>query len=114
MKRLLLSIVGGIICATICAIGRKLLIPDITLSVLMVSAFGNRILIAFVIGISRLKVPYLLHGAMIGFIVTLSYSSGMLFDNNSAGFIPYTVAGTIFGMLIELFTTKLCKAPVSV
>jgi len=111
MKRLTLSVIAGVICAIICAIGRKYLIPSITLSALIVSAFGNRILIGFVIGISRLKMNYLLHGAFIGFLVTLSYSIGMILDNNIDGFIPYTVAGTIFGLLIEIFVTKICKAP---
>jgi hypothetical protein len=110
MKRLSLSIVAGIICAIICAIGRKYLIPSITLSALIVSSFGNRILIGFVIGISRLRMNYLLHGAFIGFLVTLSYSIGMILDNNVMGFIMYTTAGTIFGIFIEIFVTKICKA----
>jgi len=111
MKRLSLSIIAGIVCAIICAIGRKYLIPNITLSVLIVSAFGNRILIGFVIGISRLKMNYLLHGTIIGFLVTLSYSIGMILENNVMGFIHYTIAGTVFGLLIEIFATKICKAP---
>jgi hypothetical protein len=111
MKRLSLSIIAGIFCAIICAIGRKYLIPSITLSALIVSSFGNRILIGFVIGISRLRMNYLLHGAFIGFLVTLSYSIGMILDNNVMGFIMYTTSGTIFGLLIEIFVTKICKAP---
>ena len=111
MKRLLLSILAGIVCAVLCAIGRKYLIPSITLSALIVSSFGNRILIGFVIGMSRLKMNYLLHGAFIGFLVTFSYSIGMILDNNVAGFIPYTIAGIMFGLLIEIFVTKTCKAP---
>jgi hypothetical protein len=66
----------------------------------------------FVIGISRLRMNYLLHGAIIGFLVTLSYSIGMILDNNMAGFIPYMIAGIMFGLLMELFVTKICKAPV--
>jgi hypothetical protein len=54
---------------------------------------------------------YLLHGAFIGFLVTLSYSIGMILDNNVMGFIMYTTSGTIFGLLIEIFVTKICKAP---
>jgi hypothetical protein len=109
MKRLLLSIIGGIFCAIICVIGRKYLNPSITLSALIVSAIGNRILIGFVIGISRLKINYLLHGALIGFLVTLSYSIGMIIDNNMMGFITYTTVGIIYGLLIEIFVTKICN-----
>jgi hypothetical protein len=111
MKRLLLSIAAGTICAIICAIGRKYSVPSITLSALIASSFGNRILIGFVIGISKLRMNYLLHGALIGLLVTLSYSIGMILDNNVIGFIGYTTAGTIFGLLIEIFVTKVCKAP---
>jgi hypothetical protein len=53
---------------------------------------------------------YLLHGTLIGLLVTLSYSIGMLFENNIAGFIMYTSAGIVFGLFIEIFVTKICKA----
>ena len=112
MKRLFLSVAGGIICAIICYIGRKYLIPSISISALIVSSFGNRILIGFVIGISRLRMNYLLHGALIGFLVTLSYSIGMLFENNSTAFIMYSIAGVIFGLLIEIFVTKVFKTAI--
>jgi len=111
MKRLWLSIIGGFACAIICAVGRKSLIPSIALSALIVSSFGNRILMGFVIGMSRLKINYILHGALIGLIVSLSYSIGMIFDNNIAGFVMYSAIGAVFGLLTELFVTKLCNAP---
>ena len=111
MKRLLLSISGGIICAILCAVGRKTLVPSITLSALVTSAIANRVLIGFVIGINRLKINYLLNGMLIGLLVTLSYSIGMIFDNNIQGFIIFTAVGIIYGLLIEIFVTKICKAP---
>jgi hypothetical protein len=111
MKRLSLSIIAGVVFSIICAIGRYNLIPSLTLSALIVSTFGNRILMGFVIGISRIKMNYLLHGALIGFLVTLSYSIGIIIENNIWGFLMYTIVGTVFGLLIELFVTKICKAP---
>ena len=110
MKRLLFSLIGGIICAIICTIGRIFLIQGITLPVLITSAIGNRILIGFVIGISRLRINYLLHGALIGFLITISYSIGMLLEKNYIGFVMYTTAGIIFGLLIEIFVTLIGKA----
>jgi hypothetical protein len=112
MKRLLLSLAGGIICAIICYLGRKSLIQGITTSDLIASSFGNRILIGLVIGISSFRIHYLLNGIIIGFLVSLSYSIAMLVSNNIEGFISYTIAGAIFGLLIELYVTKWCKAPV--
>jgi hypothetical protein len=63
-----------------------------------------------VIGMSRIKINYLLHGALIGLLVTLSYSIGMVTDNIN-GFITYTMAGIIYGVLIEFFVTKIGHAP---
>ena len=75
----------------------------------LISSIGNRILIGFVIGISAWRIHYLLHGALVGLIVTLSVSIGILFDS-VAGFLMFTIAGPIYGLLIELFATKVLKA----
>ena len=75
----------------------------------LISSIGNRILIGFVIGISVWRIHYLLHGALMGLIVTLSVSIGILLDS-VAGFFMFTVAGLIYGFLIELFATKVFKA----
>lgn len=75
----------------------------------LISSIGNRILIGFVIGISAWRIHYLLHGALMGLIVTLSISIGILLDN-VAGFLMFVVAGLIYGFLIELFATKIFRA----
>jgi hypothetical protein len=75
----------------------------------LISSIGNRILIGFVIGISGWRIHYLLHGSLMGLIVTLSISIGILLDSVS-GFLMFTVAGLIYGFLIELFATKIFKA----
>lgn len=77
--------------------------------VALISSIGNRILIGFVIGISAWRIHYLLHGTLMGLIVTLSISIGILLDS-VAGFLMFTVAGLIYGFLIELFATKVFKA----
>lgn len=78
----------------------------------LISSIGNRILIGLVIGISAWRIHYLLHGALMGLIVTLSISIGILLDSVS-GFLMFTVAGLIYGFLIELFATKIFKAKVT-
>ena len=110
IKRLVICIIGGMVAAAICiggmaAGGRVELTP-----MLVASGIGNRILIGFVIGISKWKIQYLLHGALIGFLVTLSSSIGILFTSMQ-GFLLYTAAGIVYGLLIELFATKVFKAP---
>jgi len=79
--------------------------PDIAL----LSSIGNRILIGFVIGISSWRIHYLLHGALIGLIVTFSMSAGIL-SQSISGFVMFTIAGIVYGFLIELFSTKIFKA----
>ena len=110
IKRLIICIIGGMVAAAICiggmaSGGRVELTPMV-----VASGIGNRILIGFVIGISKWKIQYLLHGALIGFLVTLSSSIGILFTNVE-GFLMYTAAGIVYGLLIELFATKVFKAP---
>lgn len=108
MKRFVLAISGGFLCSIICLIGRKTLIPTITLSALITSALVNRIMIGFVIGISRIRVNYLIHGAIIGLLVSLTYSTGMIPENLS-GFFTYNTAGIIFGIAIEFLIKKFEK-----
>lgn len=109
MKRLIFSLIAAAICAAVCFLGRSVLIPNISTADLVISAIGNRLLIGIVIGISSLRVNFLLHGAIIGFIVTLSYSIGMLVNQNYFGFMLYTGIGILFGLFIEFFVTKICK-----
>src|SRR4030042_111073 len=105
VKRVIICVIGGMIAAAICiggmaSSGRTELTP-----IIVATGIGNRVLIGFVIGISNWRINYLLHGALIGFLVTLSSSVGILFTSMQ-GFIMYTVAGILYGLLIELFATK--------
>jgi hypothetical protein len=110
-KRLIICLIGGVTSAIICVSGGFLLglITNFTLSVLATS-IANRILIGFVIGISNWKTNYLFHGAVIGLVVSLSTSIGSIADD-MLGFTLYTLAGIVYGMLIEYLATKLFKAP---
>jgi len=108
-KRLIICLIGGVISSIICATGMKLTNASATIPIILASGIGNRILIGFVIGISRWKINYLFHGAILGLVVTLSTSMGLL-AQNIIGFIIYTSAGIIYGILIEIFSTKIFKA----
>jgi len=111
-KRLIVCVIGGIIAGFICIMGIKSTGRMELTTPIILSTFGNRILIGFVIGISCWKMNYLLHGALMGLIVTLSASIIIIFDSLS-GFWMYTIAGVIYGLLIELCATKLFKAPMT-
>jgi hypothetical protein len=112
VKRVIICTIGGMIAAAICiggmaSGGRVELTP-----VIIATGIGNRILLGFVIGISNWRINFLLHGAIIGFLVTFSSSVGIIFTNLQ-GFAMYTIAGIIYGVLIELFATKVFKAPMA-
>jgi hypothetical protein len=72
-------------------------------------AFFNRVMLGFIIGISNLKMNFLLHGALIGLLVSLITSIPFLEDGVN-GFLFFTIAGIIYGILIELFVVKVFKA----
>jgi hypothetical protein len=68
-------------------------------------------MLGFIIGISSLKMNFLLHGALIGLLVSLITSIPFL-EGGVIGFLLFTTAGIIYGILIELVATKVFKAKV--
>lgn len=110
MKRYIICLIGGFIAAGICVggmvSGGKV---EVTQQILLASV-GNRVLIGFVLGISGWKIKWGWHGLIVGLIVTLSSSLVILPD--MTGFLMYTIAGMIYGLLIEFIATKIFKAPV--
>ncbi len=110
MKRYVICLIGGFIAAGICIGGMtgggKV---EVSQQILLSSA-GNRVLIGFVLGISGWKIHWSWHGILVGLIVTLSSSLVILPD--MAGFFMYSIAGMIYGLLIEFIATKIFKAPV--
>jgi hypothetical protein len=97
--------------AVLCIVGRQVIykFPDISIYDLSYTML-NRVLIGFVIGISAWRIHHLVHGAVIGLIVTLTVSLGFL-PGPLRGFLLYTVAGIIYGILIEWLATDVFKAP---
>lgn len=112
-KRLRACLLGGAISAVICFIGGQVIHgwPAITWQ-LLAAAVANRLLLGFVIGISAWHINYLLHGAVLGLLVSLTASIGFL----SAGpvdFLLYTGAGVLYGLFIEFLATRSFKAPMA-
>ena len=110
-KRLLACVLGGVLSAILCLVGKQIFygFPEITWGVLAVTV-ANRLLLGFVIGISCWRINYLLHGAILGLIVSLSVSIGF-FPTNSLSFCLYTPAGIVYGILIEWLSSDVFKAP---
>jgi hypothetical protein len=95
----------------ICLVGRQIIFgfPEILLENIAATV-ANRILLGFVIGISAWRINYLIHGALLGLILSLSVSIGFL-PINIVGFFLYTTAGILYGILIEWLATGVFKAP---
>ena len=110
-KRLQVCLLGGVISAVICFIGRQIFFgsPEIIWETIAATV-ANRILIGFVIGISFLRINYLLHGAILGLILSLSVSIGFL-STNLLGFFLFTIAGILYGLFIEWLSTDVFKKP---
>jgi hypothetical protein len=110
-KRLLICTIGGVVAGIICSAGGLLSGNIAELAFFAIAGtFFNRLMLGFIIGISCLKINYLLHGMLIGFLVSLINSISFL-ENSISGFLFFTIAGIIYGLLIELFATKVFKAP---
>lgn len=110
-KRLIVCTFGGVISAVICLVLKQLAFnfPEVTWEMIAVT-MTNRILLGFIIGISCWNLNYLLHGAILGLIVSLSVSIGFLPDE-IFGLFVYTLFGTLYGIMIEWFSTKVFKSP---
>jgi len=102
---------GGVISAIACLVGRQIIFgfPEI-LWENIAATVANRLLLGFVIGISGWKINYLLHGAILGLILSLSVSIGFL-PINILSFFLYTSAGILYGIFIEWLATDVRKAP---
>jgi hypothetical protein len=73
----------------------------------------NRTLIGFVIGVSCLRGHWAAHGIFWGLLISLLMAIPALGDGSIQGFFLVMIAGAIWGFLIELFTSKVFKAPAS-
>jgi hypothetical protein len=113
VKRIIIATLFGIIAGFICFLGAILLglpVDPLRFTVIIV----NRTLIGFVIGISALRINWVLHGFLIGEIVGLPF---FLYDitMNVGLTIAFGVLiiNPLFGIMIEFFTSIVFKATLS-
>lgn len=110
-KRLWACLFGGVLCAAICTVGAQIIygFPALTWEN-AAATVANRLLLGLVIGINGWRLNHLLHGAALGFLVSLSVSVGFL-PHELLKFLLFTAAGTAYGLLIEWLATDILKAP---
>ncbi|MFH1285911.1 MAG: hypothetical protein ABIH99_04995 [Candidatus Micrarchaeota archaeon] len=105
LKRVAVCTVLGLLAGLICYFGGAQAGVVYT-NEMIASTILNRALLGFVIGISCWRINYLLHGALLGLFVTLPVS---VFSGFGANMM--TLFGVLYGVVIELASTKLLSAP---
>lgn len=112
MQRILLSTLFGLFAGVICASGafasHILKFTTVTLMWILL----NRAVMGFVIGASGLKLHWAWNGVLMGLVVG-SIFSYFMFMTLGAVLMPsinFLVNG-LFGLLIEFFTTIVCRRP---
>lgn len=111
MKRIAIATLFGLLAGCICAslfFGAGYLKFTV---VTLVWILLNRTVMGFVIGTSGLRLHWAWNGILIGLVVgeVFSYYLFMSFGWKALAFTP--IGNALFGFLIELFTTKVFKAP---
>ena len=110
-KRFIVCLIGGVVAAGLCLAGRQILFgaPAITWDAIAYTML-NRVLLGFAIALSGWRINHYAHGAILGFVVSFSVSFGFLLSD-PVHFAAYTVAGVVYELLIEWFSTDVFKAP---
>jgi len=108
-KRIAITTLLGVVAGIICWMGGVYGAGMTFTTAMILGTVLNRTLIGFVIGISGLRMNYLLHGAIIGAIVTLP----MAVYGGLSDAITLILFGVAYGFLIELITTKALKSPMA-
>jgi hypothetical protein len=101
----LLGFVFGIVCWLLASSGGPMP-AAISWSIIL-----SRALLGFVIGISAWKINYLVHGIVLGFIVSIpmAFTSLPLPGKGFKIFLGTLIMGMIYGFLIELITHFVIK-----
>ncbi len=109
-KRVGLATLFGFICALIClALGHWA--GKTPWSVPFIAAgIANRTVMGIVIGVCAWKASPFLRGPLFGLLMSLGPGIAFYTPDKT---VPYLVAGTIYGLLIDVLTTKAFKADVA-
>lgn len=109
-KRVIATTVFGVLAGILCWQGGESAGVSYT-PALIAATILNRGFIGFVIGISALRLHYLAHGAMLGVLGSLPMAVFAAAEPNAA--MVLTGYGALWGLLIEVITTRVLKAPMT-
>lgn len=105
LKRVAIATVLGFICGIICMLLGKFVGGAVLTPIFIAGGLFNRTLMGFVIGATNLKMPAYVRGALWGLLISIGWAIQL-----KANVIPFLVAGIIYGILIDVITTKYSKA----
>lgn len=110
-KRIAIATGAGL-AAGFCCVAGAIIIFGLTFTPLaLLFVLSNRMLIGFVIGISSLKMPWVLHGLLIGFIVGFPFPLyDLIIGQGNAVAGAAFIMSLLFGVGIEFVTTVVFKA----
>jgi len=109
-KRVIIATICGIIFGFVClgfALSNPEASSELSCSIKWSIVIG-RSMLGFMIGISALRMPWWLHGIVLGIIASIPMAIPIMDDMQIA--ISTVVMGIIYGFLIELVTSILFKA----
>jgi len=116
-RRILIATLAGVLFGFVCygfaSSGSESLFWPVAVQIIL-----SRTLMGFAIGISSLKINWVLHGLLLGIIFTLPLAfSGMMAPgteafSKTAMLLSTLFMGLVYGFLIELITSVLFKAKV--
>ena len=108
-KRILIATLSGLLFGFVC-MGLAASNPDSQITnMVKASIVIGRMFLGFTIGISALRMKWAMHGIVLGAVTSIPMAVPIL-DNMTIA-ISTVVMGMIYGLLTELITSKLFKAP---
>jgi hypothetical protein len=110
-KRIGIASLWGLVCGVICLLLGHFAGGTAWSAAFIASGLFNRTLMGFVIGGTGVKGNPFLRGAIYGILMSVGPALAAGFSPDK--FIPYCVAGTIYGVLIDGLTSKAFKANVA-
>ena len=110
-KRIVIASIFGFICGIICLLLGHFAGGAAVTGLWIASGLVNRTMMGFVIGATGVKGSPFVRGPIWGALMSVgpALASGFGADK----FVPYMVAGTLYGLLIDAMTTKVFKADVA-
>ena len=103
-KRIVIASILGFVCGIICLLLSKYAAGNVLSKHIILNGLFNRTLMGFVIATSAITWKPAARGALLGFLVSVTFA----ILNPTP--IPPIVAGTIYGILIDVLTTNVFKA----